>query len=462
MTHENQFDSLEEVLEALQDIPQPNPERRAAYRADLLARVDELHVQRAEQLLNIEPPVNLLAQFFNGSYADLSPMRRVRNMLAIVIAVVVVVFGGLGGVAYASNGAGPGDALYSIDRTVENVQYGLASQQGRSALSLRLAQERFDEAQDLMSDDSSEDQLLGIDEAIAAIEALLDNVLLSSEAREIIEGQLAMLQAMRAELDPNTLIELEIEQEDGTTTVDIEVEDSPDDSPDDSSPATDAGEIVGTLDSISGQTYVIDGTSYPLAPNAEVKGTLVAGDRVKVHLVTLADGTLAIREIERAEADDANDDDGDENSSDDSSAGAVSEAEFVGTLNSVAGTTYVIDGVSYTLAANGEVKGTLVAGSLVKVHLVTLADGSQVIREIELTGTTGAGSSDDSNDDNSGSDDSGDDAGDDHSDDNSGSSSDDDDHDDDNSGSSHDDDDDHDDDNSGSGSHDDDDDHDDD
>ena len=363
MTHEYQFDSLEEVLEALQDIPQPNPEHRAAYRADLLARVDELHVQRAEQLLNIEPSVNPLAQLFNGSFASLSPMRRMRNMVAILVAVVVVVFGGLGGVAYASNGAGPGDALYGVDRAVENVQYGLASQQGRSALSLRLSQERFDEAQDLIEEDhTKEERLVGLDEAIAAVESLLDNLLLSSEAREIIEGQLAMLQAMRAGADSNTLVELEIENEDGTTSVGINVEDSPDNSPSDDSPGTDAGEIVGTLDAINGQTYVIDGTSYTLAPNAEVKGTLVAGDMVKVHLVTLADGTLAIREIELAGADDMNDDSMDDDSVDDDSSddsmddssdddnsqgsvGVVSETEFVGTLNSVSGATYVIDGV---------------------------------------------------------------------------------------------------------------------
>jgi len=431
------FDTLEEALEILQDIPLPDPDRRARFRADLLDRVDVLRAQRAAHTITETVPAqSMLSQWMSR----LPLARRLNPMLAIFLAVIVAIAGGLGGMVFASNSAVPGDALYGVDRTVENIQYGLSGTEGRSTLALRFAQERSDEVNTLIEEgDDSDELLVSLDEAIAAIQALLDDPTLSDVARTAIQAQLDYLNELRVQLDPSTLVELEIETEDGTVQVDVDTEDTPDSSADDS-PAGDEQEFVGTLDSTDGQTWVIDGVAYPLASGGEVKGTLVAGDLVKVHLITLSDGTVAIREIELAESDDQNEDEGDDDGA---------EFEIVGTLDSVSGDTYVIDGVAYTLGANAEVKGSPVPGDMVKVHLVTLADGTTVIREIEPLSS--------SDDDNSGEDHSGSGSDDDNSgsssSDNSGSSSDDDEHDD-NSGSSIDDDE-HDDDNSGSGSHDD-------
>ena len=49
---------------------------------------------------------------------------RLRTRAAAVAAALVVTFGGLGGVAYAADGAVPGDFLYGLDRALEAVGIG--------------------------------------------------------------------------------------------------------------------------------------------------------------------------------------------------------------------------------------------------------------------------------------------------------------------------------------------------
>ncbi len=49
---------------------------------------------------------------------------RLRTRAAVVAAALVLMFGGLGGVAYAANGAAPGDLLYGLDRALEAVGIG--------------------------------------------------------------------------------------------------------------------------------------------------------------------------------------------------------------------------------------------------------------------------------------------------------------------------------------------------
>lgn len=75
--------------------------------------------------------------------------------------------------------------------------------------------------------------------------------------------------------------------------------------------------------------------------------------------------------------------------------GGPSETEIVGTVDVVTETSYIIDGESYLFTPTTEVEGLIEAGSLVKVHLYSDADGNFTIREIELA------DADDLSDDNS-------------------------------------------------------------
>ncbi len=185
-------------------------------------------------------------------------------------------------------------------------------------------------------------------------------------------------------------------------------------------------EFYGTVTSINGNVYVVNGITVVV--NGEVKGPIAVGDLVKVHGVAQPDGSVLAREIERA--------DGTRTPNSTQRAG---ETEFYGTVSSISGNVFVVNGL--TVVVNGEIKGPIAVGDLVKVHGITQPDGSVVAREIERAdGDDNGGRGGDDDDDNSGrSDDDGDDdnsghGGGDDDDDNSGHGGGDDDNDDDNSG----------------------------
>jgi Domain of unknown function (DUF5666) len=138
-------------------------------------------------------------------------------------------------------------------------------------------------------------------------------------------------------------------------------------------------------------------------------------------------------EMKRIELADANaqtgmDDPSSSNSSDDLSG--ASENEFYGTVEAIDGNIYTIDSQQIIINENTEVKDSIQVGDLVKVHAWTAADGSLIVREIELASTDDASSDDQSGDDDEFGDDDFDDDSDDDADDDSNDDSDDD-HDDD-------------------------------
>jgi hypothetical protein len=68
-----------------------------------------------------------------------------------MLAVLLVLFAGGGGVIYAANGAVPGDPLYGLDQAMETTRLRLTSRpEAVVGLLLALAQERLEEAQDLL------------------------------------------------------------------------------------------------------------------------------------------------------------------------------------------------------------------------------------------------------------------------------------------------------------------------
>ena len=87
----------------------------------------------------------------------------------------------------------------------------------------------------------------------------------------------------------------------------------------------------------------------------------------------------------------------------------VKSNEATGVVQSITDTSITIGGQTYTFAPGAEIKGTVTAGTFVKLHFITNADGSLSIREVEIVDPTqiNAGAIDDNpgtqdlNDDNS-------------------------------------------------------------
>jgi hypothetical protein len=68
-------------------------------------------------------------------------MGRLRTRAAAAVAATVMSVGGLGGVAYAANGATPGDFLYGLDRALEAVGVGNGGASERIAEAIVLVQQ---------------------------------------------------------------------------------------------------------------------------------------------------------------------------------------------------------------------------------------------------------------------------------------------------------------------------------
>lgn len=74
---------------------------------------------------------------------------------------------------------------------------------------------------------------------------------------------------------------------------------SNDDNSNTAPPSGAAQEISGTVQAITKDSITINGVTYKLASFTEFKSLIVVGDQVKIHIIANADGTLAIREIEK-------------------------------------------------------------------------------------------------------------------------------------------------------------------
>ena len=72
-------------------------------------------------------------------------------MIGIFVALIVAL--GVGGTAVVSDSARPGDTLFGIDQTVENVRISLASKENKNELRIRFAEERIKEVDELKEED---------------------------------------------------------------------------------------------------------------------------------------------------------------------------------------------------------------------------------------------------------------------------------------------------------------------
>jgi hypothetical protein len=143
MKHESVDREVAEALECLHQVPPPDRERQAGQRLAFMgqARQARLLLSPRNQAGRAKPR-GFISLGFLGS-------RRIA-ITGAVVALVLVMIAGTGGVIYAANGSVPGDPLYGIDRTVESVQLHLTRRpEATTRLLLSLAEERLREAQQL-------------------------------------------------------------------------------------------------------------------------------------------------------------------------------------------------------------------------------------------------------------------------------------------------------------------------
>ncbi|MBZ0321021.1 MAG: DUF5666 domain-containing protein [Anaerolineae bacterium] len=165
-------------------------------------------------------------------------------------------------------------------------------------------------------------------------------------------------------------------------------------------------EIIGLVEAFDTDSLTIGGLVIDIT-TAELEDALVleVGAIVKVHLSLVTDAagveSWVAREVQDGTYDNSQDDNSDNSNDDNSDDSPAGEFEMVGTLTSVDGDTIVVSGLTIDIAS-AEIKGILVEGALVKVHL-SWVDGVLVAREVELHDSRPSDDddSDDDGDDNS-------------------------------------------------------------
>lgn len=136
-------------------------------------------------------------------------------------------------------------------------------------------------------------------------------------------------------------------------------------------------ELYGVVESIAASQWVVSGQTILITAQTEIKGNIVTGSAVKVH-VQMQNGALFAREIELA-----------------AGAGAgtqvprldSNEIEFYGVVEAITPTSWTVSGQQFGVNAQTEIKNVIAVGDRVKVHLIVNNDNSLTAREIELAFT---------------------------------------------------------------------------
>jgi len=186
--------------------------------------------------------------------------------------------------------------------------------------------------------------------------------------------------------------------------------------------------ITGVIEAINGDTWTINGQVITIDPSVVHGGPFIVGDTVKVEATAAQDGSLIVDSVEAPDAEDETPEvetpevETPEVETETPEVAETSEPgedndenEVVGVVTAIDPSSITIDGTVYSLSAFTEIDGDIQAGDTVKLELVTNADGTVTVRQVEKVDGSSDGEQDDSggedgggssgSDDGSGSDD---------------------------------------------------------
>lgn len=101
-----------------------------------------------------------------------------------------------------------------------------------------------------------------------------------------------------------TVVALKIESSKNDDTVSTPSADSTSDGSESRPQSSDinGNEVFGAVEALTADTITVNGVTYDLTNSTEIKDMLAVGDQVKLHVTINADGTVAVREIEKSVA----------------------------------------------------------------------------------------------------------------------------------------------------------------
>ncbi len=190
---------------------------------------------------------------------------------------------------------------------------------------------------------------------------------------------------------------------------------------------------TGTIDSITGNQWVVNGQAITVDPSVINDGPFNVGDTIKVEVQIAQDGSVTVTRVEVPSqvdlsqlpqigddnsnsansnddnsnsvngnnSSDSNGNDGNSNSSNGNDDNSNGSNEVSGVVEAITSTSVTINGVTYDFQPGGEIKGSIQIGDLVKIHLVQNSDGTFSVRELGLSDSSQNGNDNNGNDSNS-------------------------------------------------------------
>ncbi len=293
---------LRALLETLRETPPREPQAAARGRAKFLQEVDTLfpdeEISLSKRYLGRSPKHPNHKENFIMNIKQ----RIALTALTLVFLVAAVLLGGAGVTAYAAQYALPGDALYNVKTHLEQTRIALTSDEVlKSQLYLTFAARRLDEMS-LLIKEGRVDQVgevakefdLHINRAIEAFRAASakDPANVEALAGQIAETLLRYAQTLNSIL-ANAPAEVRptIQQAIRISTL-----------------ATGLGfgeskevEFVGVVEAITPDSVTINGQTFTISNQSEIRNQIQVGAMVKVHAVVGADGALMVREMEQVQ-----------------------------------------------------------------------------------------------------------------------------------------------------------------
>lgn len=122
--------------------------------------------------------------------------------------------------------------------------------------------------------------------------------------------------------------------------------------------------FTGAVESISDTQWLVGGMTFMVDAETVITGDPQVGDMVLVTYIEQSDGSFLALAITK-------DDDGDD---DEENGSRV--FDFIGALESISDTEWVVGGLSFAITSKTEFEGEMAVGDIVKVHAKRFSDGS--------------------------------------------------------------------------------------
>lgn len=190
--------------------PELNPLLKEQIKLKLLSKLGETKFEKSRYITHERGINNMLSNVYS------------KYVVAAVLAIVLV-----GGTAYASNDARPGDNLFPLKKATEKVQLALsASAKSKAEMHARIAEQRLEDIAKVSAEHKTEAQTEAKVELATAIEVLTDIQAKlvargNTTAADALATNIARLKTMAA--DQNFQIKIDIDQEDHDVKVEVKM-----------------------------------------------------------------------------------------------------------------------------------------------------------------------------------------------------------------------------------------------